>query len=97
LDARSEGRVTTDIALRGRWAAKVLINLAPGHRCVASLLSDIRLAVMLLEELAHAQIGQCSGVMRERDVPEPSGVAVRPGWRPTAVARRLAGSSSAML
>jgi hypothetical protein len=28
-----------------------------------------QLAVVLLEELTHAQIGQCSGVTREDDVP----------------------------
>jgi hypothetical protein len=73
LDARSEGRVTTAIKrFVGCCAAKVLMNLAPSPRCVVrASQATLQLAVLLLEELAHTQIGQCSGVTREHDVPEP--------------------------
>jgi hypothetical protein len=92
LDARSEGRVTTAYqAPRG-----VLSNLAPRHRYVVrASQATLQLAVVLLEELAHTQIGQCSGITREHDVPEPVWRCGQAGWRPTAVAMRLAGSSSA--
>jgi hypothetical protein len=76
------GRVTT-ISVRLHTAPTLLIAVFEPSRlinsrpvtehdsagtCLAS--RTLQLAVVLLEELGHAQIGQCSGVTWEYDVPE---------------------------